>query len=699
MGSARWGAILSLLALGGSVLFGQDLPYSNGSDGSDGALDIPFHINYRENFGLAYDAARGETILFGGNWGSTYYPETWSFDLDSGVWTQLDPDTFVSGRRDHSMVFDPISGNVIMFGGYRADGTLLNDMWSWNGLDWSLITPATTAPSPRYDHVMAVRPSDGAILLYGGITPAQSKETWLYSGGDWTLIEPTTIPNADQSSYNGMVYHEGLAGWFLYSEYRRTTWLFKDGDWSQITTATSPNSGNRPAMVYDAERDEVVYQDGDNLNAQTWVFADGEWEMKNPAQVPNRRRGHGIVYDSTNKVVITTLGDYDSYYRYTASAWSSTNQRFTTWKWDGSDWAYVSGWYYNFDLNQPDADGDGKYEFTTITVPDRIQVRIIKDAANSNVEWYAQDNVLIDGYVVVDGSDAPDNTGAGLFAEGGPGGYNGGTGGIRFDVSGSYAGTPGAGPAGGVPGVVADQYGSSGTYFGIYGNSALQPLDGGSGGGGGGSRSNGNGGNGGGGGGAIRIDSSRDITVNGVINADGGRNEHTGGSYGGDGSGGAIFLRGDRVLGAGSLWARGGRGYTDSRAGRIRIEAFYRPLAVNASPPPSATAPVASLVGETNPGLSIISVHGANVVQPPSGNPNTPDVVFAEAGEVNIVVEGTDIPAGTAVTLRIAGTSGIITLPASGDPAVTLDASGRATFTVMVAAGVGTIQAFASFEP
>lgn len=692
-------ATLGLFVSAIPFLGGQDLPYSNGSDGSDGALDIPYHIQYRENFSIAYDAVRDETLIFGGHWSSTYYPELWALDADTGAWTKKEPATFVSGRRDHSMVFDPVNNVVLMFGGYRADGTLLNDMWSWDGNDWTQLTPATV-PTARYDHVMAVRPSDGAILLFGGYNGSSHlQDTWMWNGTTWTQLTPVTTPNANSSSYNTMVYHETLDGWLLYSENQRTTWLFDGTNWSQITTADSPNTGARPAMVYDAARDEVVHFDGDSLYAQTWVFTGGEWAQRSPASSPNRRRGHGIVYDSTREIVITTLGDYDGYYLYTADAWSTSRQRFTTYTWDGVTWSYLSGWLYRFDLNEPDADADGKYEFTTINVPSWVQVRFTKDAANSPVVWYASGDVNIDGYLLVDGRDAPDNTGVGLFADGGPGGGNGGTGGIRFDVSGSYAGVPGTGQGGGAPGVAADQYGSGGTFFGVYGNPMQQPLLGGSGGGGGGSRSNGNGGNGGGGGGAIQIDSSRDITVNGIINADGGRYEHTGGSYGGVGSGGGILLRADRVLGSGSLWARGGRSQSGEVGGRIRVEAFYRPLAVNASPAPSATAPVESLVTGDTPTLMVVSVDGVGVVDPPSGNPNTPDVVFAEAGTVSVVVQGTNIPEGTAVTLRITGSGTIIELPESGDAAVTLDGSGMATFTATVPAGVGTIQAFATFTP
>lgn len=685
----------------GPTLSAQDLPFDSGSTGNDGPLDIPFHIDFREDFGIAYDETRQEAVLFSGRNGGTYYADTWTFDPTSGVWTQKSPATFVSARANHSMVYDPTTQSVILFGGLRSDGVRLNDMWRWNGTDWSQITPATS-PTPREDAVMAVNPASGEMLLFGGYNGTHLNDTWFWDGTDWSLVSTTTTPGQNYSNYRQMVFQEDLGLWLMYNEWSQKTWTSDGTDWTELTTGGKPNVGERFGMAYDAANDEVVIFGGSALDGTTWVYANGDWFQRSPSVTPNRRRGHGMFYNPDDGLVYATLGDVDNYFLYTAAVWSTQRRRFSTYAWDGTTWAYRSGWLYTFDLGAADDDGDGVWDFTTITVPSWVQVRFRAGPANNIVRWRASGDVLINGYLLVDGQDAPDNTGAGLFAAGGPGGGAGGVGGINFLVSGSLAGTGGIGPGGGTPGVAFDQDGAPGQFFGVYGNSAQQPVLAGSGGGGGASNNQGagaNGGNGGGGGGGIIIESSGDITVNGGINADGGRAESTGNTWGGTGSGGGVVLRADRVLGSGFVWARGGRSITDNRAGRIRIEAFYRPLASNASPQPSATAPVASIISGAEPVLSIISIDGALSVQPPTGNQLTPDVVFADNQPVVIVVEGTNIPVGTPVTLRITGSGTIIELPLTGDPDVTLDASGLATFTATVPAGVGTVQAFASFTP
>ncbi len=701
----RGAARAALLILCATPLCGQDdLPYTSGSTGADGALIVPNHVTQRENAAAVYDAARGEVVLFGGHWGSTYYPETWIFN--GFEWTLRPHATFVSGRRYHAMTYNPVTQRVVLFGGQRADGTRLNDMWEWDGVNWTELNPATRPPV-RDNAVMAAHPVTGDILLFGGygdndnpndgIQSEQRNDTWIYrrATGNWTRLDPVTVPDLNYASYRGLVFHEGLGQWFLYNSWVRRTWTFDGTNWTQRTSAETPNNGERFGMVYDAARNEVVLHDGSSLNRQTWVWRNNEWTLRSTAMGPPRQRGHMMAYDSARQLTYSINGWQDNVSVLHSNGGVTTDTNYSTWAWDGTQWSEVISRFFVIDMS---AKPDGVWHYTTIRIPASVEVSFRRNAANTPVQWLATGPVVIDGTVRVDGANAEDNNSSGNFAPGGPGGGAGGLGGIRFDVSGSFAGTPGHGPGGGAPGTTESQNGQDGRFRNVYGNSLLQPLTGGSGGGGGASRSNLNGGHGGGGGGAILIASSRDITINGQINADGGTNRWSGMNYGGVGSGGAVRLVADRVLGDGNVYARGGRSFTDDRAGRIRIEAYYRPLAARTSPVPSATAPVVDVIAGAQPSLSVISIDGALVNQPPTGDPRTPDVIFTDGAAVQIVVRGTNIPAGTPVTLRISASGQIINLPAAGQPAVTLGADGLATFTTVVPAGTGTVQAFAEFD-
>ena len=351
-----------------------------------------------------------------------------------------------------------------------------------------------------------------------------------------------------------------------------------------------------------------------------------------------------------------------------------------SWTWDGTDWKLVASNTVEVDMRMKP---DGTWNFTTINIPSSITVTF-KNPGPTPVKWLATGNVNIAGTLNLNGK-STSTVQPGGEALGGPGGYAGGLGAVRFNVSGNYAGTPGAGPGGGLPGVTASQTGQPGTNTGNIYN---QPLVGGSGGGGGASNADTDGGGGGGGGGAILIASSGDISIAGSITASGGSGNNYGAGIGGNGAGGTIRIVGDRVTGNGTI--------STGATGRVRLEAYYRNFIGGITGQAAQSAPVAPPAQVANGALNVTSVAGNNVAQPPTGNTNTPDVVFTAPGAVTITVTANGIPDGTPVKLRITLTGATINLPATGAPAVVL-ANGTAQFSATVPAGVGTIQATAEY--
>ena len=669
----------------------EDLPFESGSTGADGPLIVPAHPVSRENPAMAFDPVREQLVLFGGNVSSTYYPETWVSDASGEGWREVST-TFVSGRHSAAMEWDAVNEVVVMFGGLRADNTFLDEFWAWDGTDWSPINVSPRPPA-RYSHSMVADPATGHVYVFGGrgVGNTNLNDLWRWNGEAWTHLDEVGTPPA------GLNYRYFEAAWdsadnsiLLYSSSPQRTWRFKDGVWNEIVTVNdrpNPNWGFR--MEYDPVGNRTILFGGSAHRGVTWEFRDNDWFVLDLERVPARRYYHASAYDTVNDRIVMGFGWMDSFTNTISNIRNSD-----TWTFKDGEWSYHSGRLFHFDMrNRP----DGIWNFTSIHVPANAEVRFIKNSTNTPVVWLATEEVRIDGVLRVDGNDAGGNSGADNYAEGGPGGFAGGLGGIRWDVSGSFVATPGQGPGGGAPGVNSGQNGGHAEFLNVYGNSLLLPLIGGSGGGGGASSNNSFGGHGGGGGGAILIASSRDIAVNGSINADGGQRAHGGASWGGHGSGGAIKLMADRVTGSGTLRARGGRSSTNNQGGRIRIEAFFRPLAANTQPTPSATAPIAAPDLSELPTLRVISVDGETVRQPPTGSLQNPDVVFTAAGVVTVVVQGTNVPQGTPVRLRVTTSGEIIDLPAPGAPNVEMNAAGTASFSATVPAGSGSIQAFAEF--
>lgn len=652
-----------------------DLPFESGSTGANGALRFREIIpGGRSYAAMAYFPPSQKILLFGGYANNTPQSETWEFDGTD--WKRLFPATTPPPRRDHRMVFDPVRNEIVMFGGVRDGVGYLNDTWVWKDGNWTQKAPANS-PSGRSRHMMAFDGAEGRrnIVMFGG--DSANDDTWIWDGTNWTLVaSPTRPPNyagsgvAFDAARNEVVMFNNAA----------ETWVWAGAGWTRKDPADRPTGRGNHRLVYDPVRQVVLLFGGDNRN-DTWTWNGANWTQKATSPVLARAT-YGVDWDATLQRVVI-YGGYSS----------SENPATETWFWNGTDWAFHSGATQWFDLT---GSATGRYDYTTITIPSGVTVRFIKNAGNTPVRWLATGDVVINGVIDVSGEWGLNSFGPGQVAKGGPGGYDGGARGVRFDVSTSYVGGPGQGPGGGLPGtqpVTSPQNlrdGQNGRYADTYGNAFLQPLLGGSGGGGGCSVNAGDGGSGGAGGGAIMISTSRDIVLNGAIRANGGNIEGSN-SIGGRGSGGAILLKGDRVSGPGVLEAFGGFAGNPNGDGRIRVEAYVRATTSIANPPAVAGLPGANgdinNVGAT---LQIASVKGVGVPALPTGNLQTPDVVFTETGPVTVVVNGTGIPDGTPVNLRVTTANGVVTGSANLQ-------GGTASIQVTVPSGLGTLQATAQF--
>jgi len=166
-----------------------DLPYSSGSTGADGPLTFrTIPVGGRYAHALAYDAARNQTILFGGYnpnlISGGYLGDTWAFDGTN--WTRLNPATSPSRRSAASMVYVPTisGGRILLFGGYDSNNQSLNDTWLWDGTTWTQLVTASS-PGPRYNSAMAYDAEHNKVVLFSGT--GGGTETWLFDGTTWTL--------------------------------------------------------------------------------------------------------------------------------------------------------------------------------------------------------------------------------------------------------------------------------------------------------------------------------------------------------------------------------------------------------------------------------------------------------------------------------------------------------------------------------
>src|SRR5262249_33600609 len=152
-----------------------------------------------------YDPLRDRMIVFGGNTnipvGDPELNDVWALSLSAGTWSALFPTgTPPHGRRDHTAIYDPVRGRMIVFGGYYYDGIGhdLNDVWALNlsgAPSWSRLFPSGIQPTPVEGATAVYDPLRDRMLAFGGDAQGGlSNDTWalsLQGGPTWSKLAPS----------------------------------------------------------------------------------------------------------------------------------------------------------------------------------------------------------------------------------------------------------------------------------------------------------------------------------------------------------------------------------------------------------------------------------------------------------------------------------------------------------------------------
>ncbi len=283
---------------------------------------------------MAYDAARGQVVLFGGldAFGSNLN-DTWTWD---NGWVQRRTAATPPYRYDASMVYDVAHRVVVLFGGCCAglDTAALNDTWTWDGAGWTEQHPVVS-PSARSQATMAYDPGSRLVLLFGGETfpdLSSTNDLWAWDGAAWTQLTPASPPSP--RAYPGLVHDARTDGLLLFGGYRapappNDTWSWDGARWTQLSPAVSPPARYNPALAQDPARGQVVLFGGEYLGqplADTWIWDGTGWSERHPAHQPPARQDASIAYAAGRRAVLLFGG------------FGAVTRLDDTWLWDGTAW-------------------------------------------------------------------------------------------------------------------------------------------------------------------------------------------------------------------------------------------------------------------------------------------------------------------------------------------------------------------------
>ena len=299
----------------------------------------------RAHVAMAYDRARGRTVVFGGApAGSRGTRELWEWDGET--WTDRTPadGTGPTARRDASMVFDAARSRVVVFGG-RLDGVALGDSWEWDGTSWQA---GPNGPAARFDASLGYDEVRQRTVLFGGtVAGADARDVWEYDGATWTERAPAPGPSARHgalAAFDGatarFVVHGGVSVRDGAPVVVKDTWAWDGASWTELPTRDAePGYRSYPQHGYDAGRERavmfgglVVFEDLRIVNLDdTWEWDGDGWLERTPTTRPPGRCFGGFAYDSARGVSVMFGGGQ-------TSDGASFTRFGDTWTWNGTTW-------------------------------------------------------------------------------------------------------------------------------------------------------------------------------------------------------------------------------------------------------------------------------------------------------------------------------------------------------------------------
>ncbi|MEM7201309.1 MAG: hypothetical protein AAF628_13640 [Planctomycetota bacterium] len=271
---------------------------------------------------LVDNPATGRLFFFGGWAGGLHGPEgdeTWEFD--GTTWIQRMPATQPPrrlGETDAAVAVSPSTGRILLYGGSSATTfQSILETWEWDGNDWSIaeagLAPGVTSPNAVRSFSITEDYARNRVVLFGGLsaTGATLDETWEWDGASWIQRFPANAPSP--RGVSGMAYDAVRSVVVLYggsgdSANLDDTWEWDGTDWRQVFTPNPRMPAAAPvSMTYDASRQRIVAR-ADRVSPDTWEYDGTDWHLAHTATPPPGFEAMQIEYHSASQRVIAFGG-------------------------------------------------------------------------------------------------------------------------------------------------------------------------------------------------------------------------------------------------------------------------------------------------------------------------------------------------------------------------------------------------------
>ncbi len=229
----------------------------------------------RRSHAATYDPTHKAMVVFGGTSGllEMLLPmnDTQVYSPATNAWKDAMPPMPPKPRYGASMAH--YEGNVLLFGGNLNALATDNEHWSWDTVKWTPLGSSNNMyPKNRSRHMVAMDPS-GTLLLYGGCEKDSLcgsnnltkiyNDTWSWDGVQWKLLTEA----AGDGQLGAMVLHITENRLYRFSDTAMFTW---NGSMWSPPQPTDVISGVNFAVAYHSIG--LIRFGGNKKDSNTWVL-------------------------------------------------------------------------------------------------------------------------------------------------------------------------------------------------------------------------------------------------------------------------------------------------------------------------------------------------------------------------------------------------------------------------------------------
>jgi hypothetical protein len=228
-----------------------------------------------------YDAKRHRMVIYSGQ-GTGFFNDTWAFDLEKNIWTELKTDRKPAPRYGTILAYDSNRHAAVTFAGFTSEGGRFDDTWSFS-LDsdsWQDLGPDGPRPRKRCLHMGAYDSDGDRLFIYGGQSGGDLGDLWAFDlrAKTWRELTPSAKPAARR--FASMVYDSSQKRLLVFggrgSEVFGDLWAFdtQQERWVELTIeGEKPTSRDSHSAVWMPNR--VMYLFGGSAGG----LANDLWEV------------------------------------------------------------------------------------------------------------------------------------------------------------------------------------------------------------------------------------------------------------------------------------------------------------------------------------------------------------------------------------------------------------------------------------